>query len=339
MAAQYRIRQVRTIGALLGVHAGDSLGATFEFMSHTAIKREYPHGIRTIQGGGTFNWPAGHATDDTDLTRAVLLAYHEVASKSSHSQDADVVSIAARNMLAWLDGDWPDRKLGSSPVDVGMATRIGLEKYRQSGDPRKAGAGKGSAGNGSLMRCIPTGLFQTDKRKRVKEAMEISAVTHNDMRCTVSCAAYCEIVAAIVQDGLSVKDAIAQGITTAEHLDCPAVVKAIQEGRDLPALRLAKLVAEGTGPSTGLPMGAGGYVLDSLTLAISAMTDSRNLVDVLVDVTRVGMDTDTNAAIAGGLLGARDGVEAIPQDWRDVLQFSQEFKEVGEKLLESTGDE
>jgi ADP-ribosylglycohydrolase len=44
-----------------------------------------------------------------------------------------------------------------------------------------------------------------------------------------------------------------------------------------------------------------------------------------VDIVRVGNDTDTNAAIAGGLLGVRDGVGAIPPQWRSVLQFADEF--------------
>lgn len=62
-------------GGLLGVHAGDSLGATLEFRPWAEIRRQYPDGLREIVGGGTFGWPAGAATDDTDLTRAVLRGY------------------------------------------------------------------------------------------------------------------------------------------------------------------------------------------------------------------------------------------------------------------------
>jgi hypothetical protein len=58
--------------------------------------------------------------------------------------------------------------------------------------------------------------------------------------------------------------------------------------------------------------GASGFVLESLSLAVAAVLDPRRLPEVLVDVVRVGMDTGTNAAIAGGLLGVRDGAGAIP---------------------------
>ena len=92
----------------------------------------------------------------------------------------DVVRLAADNMLAWQDGYWPDREPGSRPTDIGAATRSGLERYRRSDDPRAAGAGTGHPGNGSLMRCIPTALALTDRRRRITESVEISAITHDE---------------------------------------------------------------------------------------------------------------------------------------------------------------
>ena len=55
------------------------------------------------------------------------------------------------------------------------------------------------------------------------------------------------------------------------------------------------------------------------------MLDRRQFADVLVDIARLGNDADTNAAIAGGLLGARDGADAIPARWTRLLQFGAEF--------------
>jgi ADP-ribosylglycohydrolase len=50
-----------------------------------------------------------------------------------------------------------------------------------------------------------------------------------------------------------------------------------------------------------------------VAIAVVAVLDPRPLEDIVVDVVRIGSDTDTNAAIAGGLLGARDGLDAIPE--------------------------
>jgi ADP-ribosylglycohydrolase len=149
--------------------------------------------------------------------------------------------------------------------------------------------------------------------------MEISAITHDDERCTVACAAYNEIAAALLA-GASPSDAVAGGRDTAASLDAPTVADAIESGR---ALRPTVLAA--SGPGAAFPGEAGGYVLESLTLAVAAVLDPRPYPDVVIDVVRVGRDTDTNGAIAGGLLGIRDGAAAIPSAWTAKLQFAAEF--------------
>jgi len=310
-------RRDRVAGALLGVHAGDALGAAVEFSSWASIRARYPDGLREIVGGGPFGWPPGHGTDDTDLTRAVLLAYL--------TPSQDVVRAAADHMLAWLRGDWPGRDPGSVPRDIGRATAQGLSRYRRLGDPRTSGSGPGQAGNGSLMRCIPTALAVAGQGRRIRESMEISAITHDDLRCTVACAAYNEIAAALL-GGAAPEDAVAVGEATARDLRSGPVVDAIGYGRQLRPAMLAR-----TG-QTFLADDAAGFVLDSLSLAVAAVLDPRPFPDVLVDVVRVGNDTDTNAAIAGGLLGVRDGVAAIPASWLSVLQFVDEFTAAADTL-------
>jgi ADP-ribosylglycohydrolase len=317
----------RVAGALLGVHAGDALGATLEFSSWSGIKQRYPDGLQEIVGGGPFGWPPGHATDDTDLTRAVLLAYLDAAREPG----GDVVRRAADYMLAWLDGDWPGREPGSRPRDVGGATLRGLEGYRRSGDPRAAGAGEGHAGNGSLMRCIPTGLAVAGRDQRISESIEISAVTHDDPIAVTACAVYNEITAALVR-GVDPAGAVAAGLAAARQLGSAPVAAAITDGRRLAPARLA---ATGTIPFAGA---ASGYVLDSLSLAVAAVLDERRFADVIVDITRIGNDTDTNAAIAGGLLGARDGVAAIPRRWTALLQFGAEFSNAAQLLAGRLGN-
>jgi len=313
------VRADRIAGALLGVHAGDALGATLEFSSWSAIREQYPYGLRDIIGGGPFGWPAGHATDDTDLTRAVLLAYLHADAGT------DVVKSAAEHMLRWLDGDWPGRERGSRPRDIGGATLAGLERYRRCRDPRAAGAGEGHAGNGSLMRCIPTALAVADRARRISESIEISAVTHDDERAVTACAAYNEIAAALVTD-LPPGQCAAIGLATARELGSDEVAAAIAAGQ---VLSLALISGSGDIPFAGA---ASGYVLDSLSLAVAAVLDERPLAEVLVDVARIGSDSDTNAAIAGGLLGARDGSTAIPGRWTTVLQFAAEFTMAGRVL-------
>jgi ADP-ribosylglycohydrolase len=313
-------RRDRIAGGLLGVHAGDALGATLEFSGWAAIRDRHPGGLREIVGGGPFDWPPGHATDDTDLTRAVLLAYLDPGD--------DVVRTAADLMLAWRDGDWPGREPGSEPPDIGGATSAGLRRYADSRDPRAAGAGEDRAGNGSLMRCLPTALAVTDRTRRMREAAEISAVTHDDERCTASCVTYVEIAAELLRDA-SPADAVEAGVRAARGLGVSAVVDAVGYGRALP---LAEAAATGR---TSLADDGGGYVLDSLSLAVAAVLDPRPFEDVVVDVVRTGNDTDTNAAVAGGLAGVRDGVGGIPARWLEKLQFRDEFLAAADRLADA----
>ncbi|MBI4944078.1 MAG: ADP-ribosylglycohydrolase family protein [Actinobacteria bacterium] len=331
-------RYGRVAGALLGVHAGDSLGATLEFMSWQEVRERYPDGLREIVGGGVFDWPAGAPTDDTDLTRAVVLAYLDRARDPS----AVVVRSAAEHMLDWFEGRWPGRVEGTAPRDVGGATERGLSRYRESGDPLRAGAGRGQAGNGSLMRCIPTALFQPDAGLRAREAMLLSAITHDDARCTVACAAYVEVAAALV-GGAGPAAALAAGEDVARTVGPAAqgtppqddahaadeVLAAFAAGR---AVELPLLAAHG--PGRAFPR-FGGYVLTALTLAVAAVLDPRPAADVLVDVVRLGGDADTNGAIAGGLLGARDGLGALPEAWLGRLQLRDEFLAAARTLHES----
>lgn len=323
--ANLSARESRVIGALLGVHAGDSLGATVEFKMHGQIAQHYPSGVRDIVGGGPFNWPAGHATDDTDMTRGVLLAYRDC------KPDDDVARLAGDYFINWMRGDWPGRKKGTYPVDIGGATATGLQKYKRTRDPDRAGAGPGRSGNGSLMRCIPTGLFQTDPQKLITESQRISKITHDDEVCTISCAAYNAIVSKLI-DGVGPSDAIAAGQEVAKTLEPEG-----ESGQVFRAIELAKtlVIADMAqrGPPPELRYGCSGYVLETLSVAVAAILDVRSLEDVLVDVVRIGRDTDTNAAVAGGLLGARDGEEAIPKRWKDKLQFADEFKTVALSML------
>lgn len=303
----------RVLGGLVGVHCGDSLGATHEFRSWIEITEGRPAGwrLREIEGGGAFDWRPGDATDDTDLTICVLDAY--LADGGFRLEQA------ADNMLAWLRHD---------PRDVGGATRKGLRAYERTGDPRRAGAGPGSAGNGSLMRCLPTALARADADLRMAESAAISGITHDDSECVVACVAYNEIAAGLLA-GLGPEGAIDVGIQAAIAFGAAGasgeVVAAIEEGT---GLRLADLAEQG-----GNPYGGSGYVLHSLSLAVAAILDGRGMEVVLADVVHLGGDTDTNGAIAGGLLGVRDGAGSIPTQWTDVIRYRQHLIDAAAQLV------
>ena len=273
----------RIVGGLLGVAAGDALGATLEFMSPSEIRRRI--GVhRDITGGGALNWKPGEGTDDTDLTWAVLSAYLD---------GPYTLQRVADNMLEWLD---------SNPTDIGGATSRALGRLKRTGDPLGGGnTGESSCGNGSLMRCIPTALARTDHEARRQELAEISAITHAHVRCADSCIAYGEIVDSLL-DGASAADALASA-------RCLDLDEEVMGALDIdPALDVERLRT-------------GGYVIDSLACSVWAIQQNGSFEDVLVALVNRGKDADTTGAIAGGLLGVLHGVEAIPSRWRTALEY------------------
>lgn len=286
----------RVMGGLLGVAAGDALGATVEFCSAERIAAE--HGVHAeIVGGGMFGWRPGQGTDDTDLTAAVARAY-------AVGYDLDEV---ARGFLDWYAG---------RPRDIGGLTARALGWLFEHRDPRRSGAAVTSgddAGNGSLMRAIATALARGDAATRAAEAAEISAVTHSDQRCVEACQVYVEIAAGLV-DGLSVPDALAAAAPLARH---PEVVAALRTDPERPVHTLS----------------TSGYVIHSLAAAVWAVRQQDTLEDLVVAVVNRGDDADTTGAVVGGLLGTRDGAGAIPDRWLRRLEYRAEFTELARTLV------
>ena len=289
----------RIAGGLLGVAAGDALGATLEFMSPAQIKRK--HGVhREITGGGPFRWRPGQGTDDTDLTWAVLAAYLD---------GPFTLNKAADNMLEWFH---------SGPPDIGGATAEALGRLHRTGDPRTSGVTReSSCGNGSLMRCIPTALARADLGVRRRELAEISAITHAHVQCTDSCLAYGEIVNALLE-GAEVDEALAVARSLNLH---PTVREALDIDPRLPVDRLR----------------TSGYVIHSLGCAVWAVQQDATFEEVIVALVNRGDDTDTTGAIAGGLVGVSQGVDAIPARWRRKLEYRDRLLDAVPRLLSLRG--
>ena len=270
-------------GGLLGVAAGDALGATLEFMTAEEIRRRF--GIhREITGGGPFRWRPGQGTDDTDLTWAVLAAYLD----GPYTLDR-----VAANMLDWFHRD---HATSAAPPHGALG------RLDRTGDPRTSGnTGERSCGNGSLMRCIPTALARPDPDRRRRELIEISAITHAHVQCTDSCVAYGEIVNALLE-GADVPDALAAARVLDLH---PEARAALDIDPAMPVDRLR----------------TSGYVIDSLGCSVWAIQQEATFEEVIVALVNRGRDTDTTGAIAGGLMGVLVGVEAIPARWREKLEY------------------
>jgi ADP-ribosylglycohydrolase len=176
----------------------------------------------------------------------------------------------------------------SGPFDVGTTTAQGM-----AGRPNAE-----SQANGSLMRASPLGVagWNRDVSEWVRSD---SSLTHPNPVCVDACAAF---VAAVGH-------AVAHGDPRGAHA---AALAAARTDEVRGTLRRAAV-----GPPEFLSKQ--GWVLVALQNAFFRLLHHRSLEEALVDTVHEGGDTDTNAAIAGALLGAALGRDAVPLRWRQMV--------------------
>lgn len=287
-----RVSADRAAGSLLGLAAGDARGAGYEFESAPF------RGEAEMIGGGLGDFAPGEWTDDTSM--AVCIAQVTAAGV------IDLEAIAAR-FLAWYD---------SRPGDMGNLACAVLGSAQGAADvPRRAAARfathpRSCAGNGALMRTSPVALAHLgDDRAIVDAAQAVSALTHADPVSGEACALWCIAI------DRAIGEARLDGVRDGLALLAP----------DRAAFWDAKLTEAETSEPERFRTNA--YVVGALQAAYAAIVatpvpdvhPSHHLQHALHRVIGIGHDTDTTAAIAGQLLGARWGASAVPFRWRRLL--------------------
>ncbi|MGZ6141997.1 MAG: ADP-ribosylglycohydrolase family protein [Myxococcales bacterium] len=294
--------KARFIGALLGAAAGEALGAPHE--NRKAAEVGSP---REITGGGI--WAAGEPTDDIDLTLVLL---RSIVSRKKFDLD-DV----AHGLVKWFAG---------KPKDVGKLTRAALENLRAGEPATQSGAiawedsERKAAGNGSVMCCAPIGLLHVKNLDGLADdAVAASRITHYDPRCVGACVGVATAVALLVRGGADAEEAVQRSATAAgAHSD--DALAAIERG----ALhKPSDLNVDGDDR---------GFVLRTLEIAFAALASATSLEEGLVAVVSRGGDTDTNACVAGALLGAKFGKSQVPDRWVGKLKAAPELTSLAEQL-------
>ncbi|GAB3862624.1 ADP-ribosylglycohydrolase family protein [Nocardioides maradonensis] len=291
-------QQDRACGAVLGTAVGDALGAGYEFGS----ARLGPKGPAMI-GGGLGDFAPGEWTDDTTMAWCVL----DVAARQVDLRSDAGLDQVARNFRAWYD---------SHPPDIGNQTRTVL---RQSGPEPTAAVMTATAydlhartgrtaGNGSLMRTAPVALpYLHDPAAVAEAARRISALTHYDQQAQEACVLWSLAIRHAV---LHAEFDLRSGLEVLPPASREFWVEKIDE-------------AETADPKSFTPNVWAVAALQAAWAAIHqapvpAEDPRRHLEDALACVIGIGHDTDTTAAIAGALIGARWGASAFPARWRRV---------------------
>jgi len=294
----------RARAAIWGLLVGDAIGVPYEG------RPPDPARVVELRQYGSHHQPAGTWSDDGALTLAML------DSLTSVKFDPDD---QGQRMLAWYDeGAYtPD---GDGVFDIGTTTRAALDRLRLGTSAIEAGGdAERDQGNGSLMRILPIALVGTAQDGvYVERAHFASRVTHRSPICQVACALYVLVARELIGDGATASDAVLQravarlrAVYTEDH---PSFVEVLDE-----------LLAH----RASLRRPGGGWVLDSFWSAWAVFATAQSYRHTIERAVRLGHDTDTTAAIAGGLAGLRFGMAGIPADWLKALRG----KDIVEPLL------
>lgn len=296
----------RAAGVLLGQAVGDALGVPYEFATPPG-----PGEQAAMLGGGLGDFAPGEWSDDTAM--AVAVAEGLVAARLGEGSVDD--EIAAR-FLAWYDDGPPD--IGNQTAAVLGATRHALAAGGGApGAVLRAQAADfarthpHSAGNGALMRTGVVALAHLrDRRALAEAARSIAGLTHADPLAGDSCVLWCESVRVAVEEVT---------LRPGAGLDLVPQERRGQWGAWLAdALDLDRAAAEEV---PGRRFTPNGFTVTALQAAWAAVasTEQTGPIEGLHAAVRIGDDTDTVAAIAGTLLGARWGASAWPATWRDAV--------------------
>lgn len=280
----------RVTGAMLGLALGDALGAPFTGLRADRIARPLP-------GPGSPEPGRAAGTDATALAR-------NLARSLAAAGGLDADDVVERH-LGWFR---------SGPADVEAQTYRVLRRIEGDGDPdappaRRARAAaeaewrergpEVSAGNGSVSWCTPLGLAHARRPEALPTlAPALSGLTHHDPRCGTAVTAVTTGVAALCRGRAAVE----------------AVLEALGAVEDREGGEELEFLVEAVGRSRPVDGPDQGFCLFAAAVGLRAAASGGPFETALAGVVALGGDTAANGAVAGALLGAREGARSLPED-------------------------
>jgi ADP-ribosylglycohydrolase len=308
--------------ALIGFITADALGVPVEFKSREYLKH---NPVTDMFGYGTYNQPKGTWSDDSTMTLCL--------AETLLDEEFSLKKLANR-FINWVDwGYWtPHGEL----FDIGNTTHAAVERLRTIEDPKLAG-GKHETenGNGSLMRILPL-VFElydiNDEGEQYKIIKDISSLTHGHERSILSCFYYLTF-ARFLRD----------------HYYPPIEMYKLtnnvfkrfvdnQSNLENETKHFDRLLNDSIQDLDESKIRSSGYVIDTLEAAVWCLLTTKNYKEAVLKAVNLGEDTDTVAAITGGLAGLYYGKKQIPEDWINSLAKLVDINEIIDKLSDKYGE-
>lgn len=267
---------------IMGLVVGDALGVPFEFRQRDSFT------ATDMTGYGTYNQPPGTWSDDSSMTLATL----ESIGRWGEIRPNDIMI----EFAYWLDlGKYTPY---GKAFDVGSTTRKAIQRYTHKGIAPLHCGGKSvmDNGNGALMRILPVALVPHTRA----DVKRVGQLTHAHEISQTACRLYCYVV--------DHYDKFSDMKAAIRDLGRLAVV---HYSTDFNRLSMLEDLSRDEIKSTG-------YVVDTLEAALWCVLKTDSYRDCVLTAVNLGEDTDTIAAVAGGVAGIAygcGGPQGIPDEW------------------------
>ncbi|MCI8914628.1 MAG: ADP-ribosylglycohydrolase family protein [Lawsonibacter sp.] len=332
-------------GCLIGGAVGDALGYAVEFLPAGSIFKKYgENGITEYE----LRHGVAEISDDTQMT---LFTATGLLVGTTRGMTRGIMGDYAECYIAYSYRDWyrtqtekyplPEEYHYSWLVNVPeMFSRRApgntcLSALAQGGNGTFENPLNHSKGCGGIMRVAPIGLYFCDKRHEPEEidiiGAKAAALTHGHELGYIPAAMLVHIILRISEYGDTILEAVKDAMCMmpsifpkAKHMDelLTLIQKAIvlsEEGMDdLDAIR---------------QLGEGWVAEETLAIAVyCALKYSDDFEKSIIAAVNHDGDSDSTGAVAGNILGAALGIDAIPQKYLNDLELKDIILEIAEDL-------
>jgi len=285
----------RALGSIVGAFLGDALGSYIEFISPDRINEIIMRTTLSMPGGGTFNTSPGQVTDDSELAMCILRGLTE------NPGVFDLENIAKYYKL-WIK---------TGPFDVGMTVGRALNALgtAKNAIETSESLNKMSCSNGSLMRCTPLAVFcrNLSEEDLIKAVTLDCSITHSSLLVKQAEVCYVAAIVHLINNPGDSEGAYDVARRIAFAKGCRQLQNWFDD-------------IENSAPMAGTPQA--GFVKIAFDHSFRHLKKNSSFETAMHETLRLGGDTDTNACIVGGMIGALVGVDNLRNDWKEkVLNF------------------
>lgn len=332
-------------GCLIGGAAGDALGYAVEFLQERDIHARYgEHGITEYD----LDNGLARISDDTQMTlftaTGILVGTTRGMMRGIMGSYPGYIHYAYTDWLKTQENHYP---LKEEEYHYSWLVNVPeLFSRRAPGNTcldalRSGGTGtiekpiNQSKGCGGVMRVAPIGIYFNDRDQDIKEiariGAEAAAITHGHPLGWIPAAALVQIIHEISQNDERVLDAVLHALNTVDEMwpeteDRIYFTKLIEKAIDLASEDRNDIAAIHK-------LGEGWVAEETLAIAVYCAIKYEDDFDkALIAAVNHRGDSDSIGAVTGNILGARLGLQGIPEKYIEKLELKDVILEIADDL-------